>query len=527
MAEMPRGLYGLPVSFGARSLLGLLWSFAGSDTFVWPSRRRLAEMLGVDPRSLRRMLRSLEEVGALQESKERRGGYVRAGWWLVAAPVVEAGKAGKAGGGEGDGEDEGAEEGERGEERPRERGERGEGALGLEVIETDEGDADEDARDVVGVGELGEREAVVERGAAGEGADRAVRRRGLVRPGGEGVQRTRASEEEDRAVRAGGPSSPRGRTVRSSRRNQEPARTNHEPSAWDGDGRGELERARRGSDEEPDVEDELRTLARWRTEGGDPQGLGPWPEAVTPKGVTLPPLAFRRKELRARLGEGRSAIEVHRAVHGFAELVRAGVLAVENWRAPYCFAGFFDGLVVAVRQLEAKRQREIAARPRVSDDESNEATGVSMDTMAAVYAGSESLRSMVGVMQEESIPLPTKKRLGQDVATKELVSVRIRVQAIADVLGREVDEVLQALGRRSMREVVCADDGRLDRVFVALRDGASIDDVAAFWIPCPLGSGDLLEGGSPHEEAISSIHMEQNEVQPAARHEKNDVHDYR
>lgn len=480
MAEMPRGLYGLPVSFGARSLLGLLWSFAGSDTFVWPSRRRLAEMLGVDPRSLRRMLRSLEEVGALQESKERRGGYVRAGWWLVAAPVVEAGKAGKAGGGEGDGEDEGAEEGERGEERPRERGERGEGALGLEVIETDEGDADEDARDVVGVGELGEREAVVERGAAGEGADRAVRRRGLVRPGGEGVQRTRASEEEDRAVRAGGPSSPRGRTVRSSRRNQEPARTNHEPSAWDGDGRGELERARRGSDEEPDVEDELRTLARWRTEGGDPQGLGPWPEAVTPKGVTLPPLAFRRKELRARLGEGRSAIEVHRAVHGFAELVRAGVLAVENWRAPYCFAGFFDGLVVAVRQLEAKQQRGAMAQQRLSD-EGCEARGVSTDAMIAAYAESESLRSMVEVAQAERILPAPMQRLQEAMASTELVAIRIRVQAIADLLERGVDDVLQALGRRSIRELDRDDAGRLDRVFVALRDGVPVEDVARQW----------------------------------------------
>lgn len=481
MAEMPRGLYGLPVSFGARSLLGLLWSFAGSDTFVWPSRRRLAEMLGVDPRSLRRMLRSLEEVGALQESKERRGGYVRAGWWLVAAPVVEAGKAGKAGGGEGDGEDEGAEEGERGEERPRERGERGEGALGLEVIETDEGDADEDARDVVGVGELGEREAVVERGAAGEGADRAVRRRGLVRPGGEGVQRTRASEEEDRAVRAGGPSSPRGRTVRSSRRNQEPARTNHEPSAWDGDGRGELERARRGSDEEPDVEDELRTLARWRTEGGDPQGLGPWPEAVTPKGVTLPPLAFRRKELRARLGEGRSAIEVHRAVHGFAELVRAGVLAVENWRAPYCFAGFFDGLVVAVRQLEAKQQLEVATHQGVSDHEGGEANGVSPEAMAAAYAESEALRSMVDVLRSDLAPRAVRRPATEDSTRSEILAVRIRVQAVADMLGREVADVLRALGRQSLRELVRDDAPRIDRVFVALRDGASDEEVAGWW----------------------------------------------
>ena len=43
-------------------------------------------------------------------------------------------------------------------------------------------------------------------------------------------------------------------------------------------------------------------------------------------------------------------------------LVRAGVLGVENWRAPYCFAGFFDGLVVEVRRLEAKREAERALK---------------------------------------------------------------------------------------------------------------------------------------------------------------------
>lgn len=269
--------------------------------------------------------------------------------------------------------------------------------------------------------------------------------------------------------------------MRSSRRNQEPARTNHEPSAWDGDGRGELERARRGGDEEPDVEDELRKLARWRTEGADPEGLGPWPEAVTPKGVTLPRLAFRRKELRARLGEGRSAIEVHRAVHGFAELVRAGVLAVENWRAPYCFAGFFDGLVVAVRQLEAKRQRTITAPQAASDDAETEARGVSTDAMVAAYAESDSLRSMVDVAKAEFISPTTTTRPKDHPTGPELLAVRIRVQAVADLLEREVHDVLRALGRASIREVAREDVDRIDRVFVALRDGVPVEDVAGWW----------------------------------------------
>lgn len=467
MAEMPRGLYALPVSFGARSLLALLWSFAGSDSFVWPSRRKLAEMIGVDPRSLRRMLRSLEEVGALQEGREWRGGYVRAGWWLVAAPA------------DGEAGDSDSTEGELGDEG------QGEAQGGLEVTEADEGDVAEEERDVVGVGGLGEGE--VGRGAEDEAEDRAVRRRGPGGPGREGVQRTRASEEEDRHVQRRGPSSPRERTVRSSRRNQEPARTNHEPSARDRDGRGEHERRHGEGDEESDVDDELRALARWRTKGGDPEGLGPWPEAVTLNGVTLPRLAFRRKELRERLGEGRTAMEVHRAVHGFAELVRAGVLAVENWRAPYCFAGFFDGLVVAVRQLDAQRQAELRreadrqAQLRSHSNESGERE-LTADVMAAAYAASDSLQSMVP-RAKETPPFPRSPSLHQAVepAGGDLVSVRIRVRAVADLLGRDPGDVLRALGRASMRHVEREDANRIDRVFVALRDGAAIEEIAGWW----------------------------------------------
>lgn len=463
MAEMPRALYGLPVSFGARSLLGLLWSFAGSDAFVWPSRRKLADMLGVDPRSLRRMLRCLEEVGALEESKEWRGGHVRVGWWLVAAPA-ERGTGGRVGA-----ERELGEEGVRQDEIED----------GFEVVDPEEGDVGGDKDDVVGVGEFGEGEGV-DRNAEVEAEDRAVRWSGRTGPEGVVVQRTRASEEEDCAVRERGPSSPRGRTVRSPRRNQEPARTNQEPSVRNRDGRGEHERARGGGDEDPDVEDELRALARWRTDGGDPEGLGPWPEAVAANGVSLPPLAFRRKELRARLGEGRSAIDVHRAVHGFAELVRAGVLAVENWRAPYCFAGFFDGLVVAVRQLEAKReaqrQRQAIAQQGGSDQDDSDPPGVSTDAMVAAYAESDSLRSMVDVAKSGPIPPTAAKRPTEATASDELLTVRIRVQAVADLLERDLDDVLRALGRRSLREVEPADADRIDRAFVSLRDGLAVED---------------------------------------------------
>jgi hypothetical protein len=55
------------------------------------------------------------------------------------------------------------------------------------------------------------------------------------------------------------------------------------------------------------------------------------------------------------------------------------------------------------------------------------------------------------------------------------------VQAVADLLERGVDEVLQALGRRSMRELEREDAARLDRVFVALRDGVPVEDIACQW----------------------------------------------
>lgn len=402
MAEMPRDLYALPVSFGARSLLGLLWSFGGSDLFVWPSRRKLAEMLGVDPRSLRRMLRKLEEVGAIEESRERRGRYVREGWWLVEVPAGL--------GGEGDGEEVGAEE---------ELGDEGQGEAVsddvLEWVEPIEDDVGEDASDVGGVGDL---DGVDERarGEVAENEDRTVRRSGPVGPGGKGVQRTGVSEEEDRTVRRGGPRSPSRRTVRSPRRNQEPPGTNQEPCVRDRAGRGQLGPPHGDGEDEPDVGDELRALARWRSDGGDPEGLGPWPEAVAPDGTALPRLALRRKNLRARLSEGHSAVEVHRAVHGFAALVGAGVLAVENWRAPYCFAGFFDGLLVEVRRLEAKReaerQRELRraeAQQGHVDDLHARDVGLTVEEMTAAYANSESLQSMATVTR--SIACDLGKRI--------------------------------------------------------------------------------------------------------------------
>ncbi|MCX4244227.1 hypothetical protein [Paraliomyxa miuraensis] len=345
-------------------------------------------------------------------------------------------------------------------------------------IEATADDVEGDERDVVGVGNLGEGE-VVERGDVRKEEDRAVRG-GREGPGGVGVQRTDESGEGDPGVRGGGPYGPGGRTVRSPRRNQEPPGTNQELCVRVRASRGERGASDPEGEDALDVEDELRALARWRRDGGDPDGLGPWPEAVAPDGTVLPRLALRRKDLRARLGEGRSAVEIHRAVHGFAELVRAGVLGVENWRAPYCFAGFFDGLVVEVRRLETKREaerrRELdrqaeAQEHRISEQQA-ENLDLTTERMAVAYAESETLQSMVAVVRAEATPSHSTRRPSLDQAENELLNVRIRVHAVADMLDREVDEVLHALGRASMREVVRADADQLDRVFVALRDGA-------------------------------------------------------
>lgn len=89
---MPRHLYQIDVSKSAKLLLAYLWSFAGRETFVWPSRETISADLNIESaRTLRRLLAELQEVRAIEPDVEFRGGGRRSGWWLCAA-VGEQGR---------------------------------------------------------------------------------------------------------------------------------------------------------------------------------------------------------------------------------------------------------------------------------------------------------------------------------------------------------------------------------------------------------------------------------------------------
>ncbi len=278
----------------------------------------------------------------------------------------------------------------------------------------------------------------------------------------------------------------------------------------------------------------LTLLRRWRLRGGDPEGLGRWPTPTPPDGVPLPRLVLSDK-LRDRLAEDRTPAELHRAVHLVAGLVEAGVLAPNKWRAPYVFSGWLDDLVVQALEHQAKLERLARRRQAQAEHEvADERVAFSVAAMAEDLVRSSSLASLGDTLRAaeatsagsrlpsrggaSSRGAPTKSgALGRRASSSShgrsssgarrpstsdtghaVTLVRIRVQATADLLERDVADVLRALGRGSMRALEVGDAERIDRVHVALRDGVPVDDVAARWAVTPHDvARESRDGASP------------------------------
>ena len=100
---------------------------------------------------------------------------------------------------------------------------------------------------------------------------------------------------------------------------------------------------------------EIGLLSEWRERGGDPEGLGPWPVPVV-DGVQLQRLAMDA-QIRERLAEGPTGVELHRAAHSIARAVEAGDTPLDEWRAARVWSRWLDGLLVRVARAARAARR--------------------------------------------------------------------------------------------------------------------------------------------------------------------------
>ncbi len=450
MAEMPFHLYRLPASRMALLVLSYLWHYAGRDHFVWPSRKTIARDLQLKERTLRRYLLELRTAGLIEPACEQRGRGSYDGWWLRAQPGVRC-------------------EGEGGGHQPSEP-------------------VSEPERDTPSTHD----------GASAE-ADGAQFTTGHTRPApnqATGHPRPPTGHTRPAPNQATGHSRPptghtrplpdqavQTTTARPATHGRsyffKEQTINH--SLW-------LSRSyskpSSGCETEQEPRASFEILRRWRLHGGDPDGLGPWPTPTPPDGLPLPRLALSDK-LQQRLAEDRAPIELHRAVHLVAELVEAGALPPNKWRAGYVFSGWLDELVVNALQRRAESTRTAAYDAARRKDSPPCGETASPGAMARAMAESSTLASLgtrvaSAAASPSAVPHAATRRPASANHTA-LTDIRIRARAVADLLERDVDEVLCALGRRSLSAVEPIDAERMDAVFLALRDGASAADIAVRW----------------------------------------------
>lgn len=407
MADMPIALYRLEVSKGAKLVLSYLWRYAGRERFVWVGRDTMAGDLGIESeRTLRRLLGELRKAGVIEESVEFRQGKARPGWWLMG---------------------------------------------GREVSESD----------VVTKREI-QPEDHAELESPGSACESRIRGREADRNDRARTEMAESAAKTDRArTRMAAPSAKTDRPFLL----ELPMNQNSlsDPTAV-------VDASSRGGSEHDRVRVGLDLLRRWRVDGGDPEGLGAWPMPTTPGGVALPRLTMGGK-LEERLREERTAEEMHQAVHLLAELVEAGELATDKWRATYVFSGWLDELVVRAMELRAKRARGAERKRAPQPHREREGTidvgfdGISRDSILDALAESTTLNlgnknglAPLRPMRGCSTPKPLELAL---------VDLRIEVQAVAEHLGRTTEEVLRALNRGSMKELLLDDRQRLQQLLAA------------------------------------------------------------
>lgn len=117
---------------------------------------------------------------------------------------------------------------------------------------------------------------------------------------------------------------------------------------------------------------EKACLVEWRTYGGDPDGLGPWPKPKPPHGPELAQLTLAKVDVV--LAHGRTALEVHRLVHDLGRMIAAGAYPPTEHRAQYVFSGYFESV----------EQRVSAWREAVTSKPAEPETFVADEFLAAV-----------------------------------------------------------------------------------------------------------------------------------------------
>lgn len=120
---------------------------------------------------------------------------------------------------------------------------------------------------------------------------------------------------------------------------------------------------------------EKALLAEWRTYGGDPEGLGPWPKPKPPHGPELAQLTLAKVDVV--LAHGRTALELHRLVHDLGRMIVAGAYPPTEHRAQYVFSGYFESV----------EQRVAEWRERISDVRVDDTGPIVSDDMLAAFGG--------------------------------------------------------------------------------------------------------------------------------------------
>lgn len=154
---------------------------------------------------------------------------------------------------------------------------------------------------------------------------------------------------------------------------------------------------------------EVDRLKEWRTYGGDPDGLGPWPK-IQIGNRQRDPIRMPIAKAIELVESGVTAIQVHRVVHRLAEAIESGGFrsstSDDPWRGTLVFSGHFDTLTEDVdRHLAAleRRRTEAAVAEKARQEAASTAEGAHDEHRAgaALLEQSDAMRRLVGLAEGE------------------------------------------------------------------------------------------------------------------------------
>lgn len=122
----------------------------------------------------------------------------------------------------------------------------------------------------------------------------------------------------------------------------------------------------------PEPADPLSLLIKWASEGGDPDGLGPWVDVTTPAGVTIRHPTVDPK-LASIMGPGqRRPEDIHALVLTLGSMVEAGKLDPDRWNTAILCTTWFSKLesdaATWVAEQARKAEEEERTRPASAKD---------------------------------------------------------------------------------------------------------------------------------------------------------------